>query len=195
MSGEVHVAVMRRIRPDCVPEFERALSEFASRSLADPRSRGVQLIFPPPGSDSREYGMLRSFAGTADRDAFYASALYREWSASVESMQEAPPVFREVEGLEAWFRDPRRPMPPRWKMAILTWIAVWPVSMLVPLLLRPLLGAGLPVILKAGLISAGIVTVLTWVAMPFLVKAAKPWLHSKTASPSQTSPIPPAPTP
>lgn len=188
MSGEVHVAVMRRIRPECVPEFERALSGFASRSLADPRSRGVQLLYPPPGSDSREYGILRGFAGAAERDAFYASDFYREWSASVECMQEAPPVFREVEGLEAWFRDPHRPMPPRWKMAVLTWIAVWPVSMLVPRLLRPVLDAGLPATLKAGIISAGIVVVLTWAAMPFLVKTARPWLHPKSATGPQSSP-------
>jgi hypothetical protein len=58
----------------------------------------------------------------------------------------------------------------------------------VPLLLRPLLGAGLPVILKAGLISAGIVAVLTWAAMPLLVKAARPWLHPKTASATQVPP-------
>ncbi|MDB6135815.1 MAG: hypothetical protein JWM59_4058 [Verrucomicrobiales bacterium] len=183
MSGQVHVAVTRRIRAECIPEFERELNAFASRSLADPRSRGVQLLYPAPGSGSREYGILRSFAGPADRDAFYASAFYREWIASVEHMQEAAPVFREVEGLEAWFREPHHAMPPRWRMALLTWAAVWPVSMLVPLLMGPLLPKSLPLFVRAGFISAGIVLVLTWAAMPLLVRAAQPWLHPKPSSP------------
>jgi uncharacterized protein len=68
-------------------------------------------------------------------------------------------------------------MPPRWKMAVLTWIAVWAVSMLVPTILVPLLGPDSPKVLSAGLISAGIVVILTWVAMPLLVKVAHPWLH------------------
>jgi uncharacterized protein len=68
-------------------------------------------------------------------------------------------------------------MPPRWKMALLTWIAVWPVSMLVPAILMPLLGPNFPQVLTAGLIAAGIVVILTWVAMPLLVKVAHRWLH------------------
>ncbi len=37
-----------------------------------------------------------------------------------------------------------RCIPQRWKMALLTWIAVWPVSMLVPAILKPVLGPNFP---------------------------------------------------
>ena len=30
-------------------------------------------MHPPPGSGSTEYGILRSFASAAERDAFYAA--------------------------------------------------------------------------------------------------------------------------
>jgi uncharacterized protein len=46
-------------------------------------------------------------------------------------------------------------------MALLTWIAVWPVSILVPAILMPLLGPNSPQVLTAGLIAAGIVVILT----------------------------------
>jgi antibiotic biosynthesis monooxygenase (ABM) superfamily enzyme len=95
--------------------------------------------------------------------------LYREWLARIEPMVEGEPTYRQLEGLEAWFRNPHAPMPPRWKMALLTWIAVWPVSMLVPAILMPLLGPNSPQVLTAGLIAAGIVVILIWVAMPLLV--------------------------
>ena len=65
-------------------------------------------------------------------------------------------------------------------MAILTWIAVWPVSMLVPAILVPLLGPTFNQVLAAGIIAAGIVIILTWVAMPILVKVTYRWLYSST---------------
>ena len=180
MNEPVHMAITRRIREECVGEFERELIAFASRSLTDTHSRGVHLLYPTPGSGSTEYGIMRSFANVADRDAFYASDFYKEWSASVEHMQIEGPKYRVLEGLEAWFREPHAKMPPRWKMAVVTWLAVWPVSMIVAALVLPLLGSNVHHVLRGGIVSAGIVVVLTWVAMPFFVKLAHGWLHPKS---------------
>lgn len=177
MEGPVHIAITRRVRIGCVGEFERALAEFARRSLEEPGTRGVHLLYPPPGSGSTEYGVLRTFASAKDREAFYAAPLYREWIAQIKPWIEGDPQCRDLRGLEAWFREPGLPMPPDWKMALLTWIAVWPVSMLVPAVLLPLLGPKFNFVLAAGIIAAGIVLILTWVAMPILVKLAYRWLY------------------
>jgi uncharacterized protein len=91
-------------------------------------------------------------------------------------MVEGEARYRQLNGLEAWFRDPHGSMPPTWKMALLTWVAVWPVSMAVPAVLTPFIGAILHPAIVAGVIAAGIVVVLTWIAMPILVRVAKPWL-------------------
>lgn len=183
MDETIHIAVTRRVRKEHAKEFERMLADFASRTLNEPNSRGVHLLFPPPGSDSNEYGILRSFANAAARDAFYQSAVYNDWVASIEHMLEGEPICRQLDGLEAWFREPHGKMPPRWKMAVLTWIAVWPVSMLVPKLVIPLLPSVLPTFLRSGLVAAGIVVTLTWGAMPLLVKAAHRWLHPSAPKP------------
>ena len=172
------------MRTEHAREFEAALAEFASRSLADAGSRGVQLLYPPPGSDTCEYGILRSFASAADRDAFYNSALFKEWLARIEPMIEGAPTYRELSGLEAWYREPHAAMPPRWKMALLTWIAVWhgehgraPQCWSAARTRRCL------AVIFAGLVAAGIVVVPHpyWAAMPLLVKAARPWLHRPSA--------------
>ena len=47
-----------------------------------------------------------------------------------------------------------------------------------PAILMPMLGPNSPQVLTAGLIAAGIVVILTWVAMPLLVKVAHRWLHA-----------------
>lgn len=180
MADPIHIAITRHVRKEHVEAFERALAEFATRSFAEPGARGVHLLYPAPGSGSTEYGILRSFASEPDRDAFYASPTYLEWVERIEPLVEGSASYRRLGGLEAFFRDGAGAPPPRWKMAVLTWIAVWPVSMLVPALLVPLVGGVLPKPLTAGVVAAGIVTVLTWIAMPALVATARPWLHPKT---------------
>jgi uncharacterized protein len=66
-------------------------------------------------------------------------------------------------------------------MALLTWPAVWLVSTIVRAIVAPALGPSLPQVLEAGVITAGVVVILTWIAMPFLVKIARPWLQPKKA--------------
>ena len=177
MDKPIHIAITLRVRKTHVAEFERALADFASRSLAEPGARGMQCLYPPPGSGSTEYGIMRSFASAADRDAFYRTAFFKDWLARIGPMVEGESTRRQLDGLEAWFRDPKGHMPPRWKMALLTWIAVWLASMLMRTILAPVLGPNFPQVLSAGLVAAGVVGILTWVAMPLLVKIARPWLH------------------
>jgi antibiotic biosynthesis monooxygenase (ABM) superfamily enzyme len=179
MSPPIHIAITRRVKPGREREFEQELLMFGQRSLAGPGARGVHFIYPAPGSGSHEYGILRTFASNDDRDAFYRSELYREWLATVESLVDGGPVCRELQGLEAWFRASDRSNPPRWKMALLTWAAVWPVSMAVPALLAPVIGSIAPNFIFAGAVAAGIVLVLTWLAMPVLVRLARPWLQPR----------------
>lgn len=180
MNAPVHMAVTRRVRPEYVEEFEHELMIFAGLSLTDQHTRGVHLLYPPPGST--EYGILRSFASEEEKEAFYQSEVFQEWKRKVAPMVEGEPEYRKLSGLEAWFRENRASIPPRWKMALLTWMAVWPVSMIVPAMLDPFLGSGLAPVVRAGIVSAGIIATLTWVAMPLLVKVARGWLHPKPRS-------------
>jgi antibiotic biosynthesis monooxygenase (ABM) superfamily enzyme len=177
MSEPIHIAITRRVRKEHIGDFKLALAEFAQRSLGEPGSLGVHCLHPPPGTDSCEFGILRSFATAADRDAFYETPFYREWVRRIEPMIEGEARYRQLDGLEAWFRDAKGPMPPRWKMALLTWVAVWPISMLLPALLEPVLAPVLHPVVFAGTVSAGIVVLLTWAAMPALVRLAHSWLH------------------
>ncbi len=179
MSQPIHIAVTRQVKSGRENQFEQELLVFAQHSLAESGARGVHFLYPAPGSGSNEYGILRTFADEADRQAFYQSKLYREWLSTIESLVEGEPNYRQLNGLEAWFRNSQPPGPPRWKMALLTWLAVWPVSMAVPALLNPLIASNMPGVLFAGVVAAGIVLVLTWVAMPVLVKLARHWLQPK----------------
>lgn len=174
--GHIHIVVTRRVRPGREAEFQQLLREFFQSSLGHDGVLGASMVVPTPGSGSTEFGILRTFASERDRDRFYASDLFKAWEERVAPLTEDGWTYRPLHGLEAWFRSPQRP-PARWKMALLTWVAVWPVSLAVRALFFPALGTTLPAWLFAGLVAAGIVAVLTWIAMPLLVKTARPWLQ------------------
>ena len=174
----IYVAVTRKIKAGCEEEFQAALRVFFQSSLGQPGVHGASMLIPPPGSSSREYGILRTFVNERERDAFYASPLFQEFKNRVAPLTDGEPNYRQLHGLEAWFRNPSGPNPPTWKMALLTFVAVWPVSMAVPAALNPLIGNAVGPIIFAGAVAAGIVLVLTWVAMPILVRLAKRWLFT-----------------
>ena len=172
----IHIVVTRKVRPGCEAEFQAALRDFFQASFGHFGVLGASMLVPPPGSGSTEFGILRTFASERYRDAFYDSPLFQAWEEKVAPLTDDQWAYRQLNGMEAWFRSPQRP-PARWKMALLTWLAVWPVSVLVRALFYPVLGTALPDVIFAGVVAAGIVAVLTWGAMPLLVQAARSWLQ------------------
>lgn len=174
----VHVLTQRTVRPGFEERFEVKLHDFIERSLHAEGQLGVYVIRPVLESGSHEYGILRRFSDTESRDRFYESPIFLEWAKSVASLTEGEPKRQELSGLETWFTLPGQRAivpPPRWKMAIVTILGVYPASLLVPWLLTPVIG-GLPQLLQALFIATGIVTLLTWVIMPALASVLSPWL-------------------
>lgn len=177
----VAVLTLRTVKPGCEERFEAELHAFIARSLHTEGQLGVHVLRPEPGSGSHEYGIVRRFNARVFRDRFYDSPLFRQWVATVAPLTEGEPRHQEVSGLETWFTLPgQRALipPPRWKMAAVTVIGVWPVSMLVPWLLNPFI-TNLPQLVQALAIAAGIVIVLTWAVMPALARTLRPWLEHR----------------
>lgn len=175
-QNHVHILITRHVRPGCEAAFQQALREFFQASYGHDGVLGASMILPPPGSGSREFGILRTFAGPRERDGFYESPMFKAWAEKVAPLTEEGWTYRELTGMEAWFRSPQAP-PARWKMALLTWLAVWPATVAVRAVLQPVIGGALPGLLFAGVVAAGVVVVLTWVAMPLVVRAARRWLQ------------------
>lgn len=177
MNDPIHVAIIRRVKPGFEAEFQRALREFIQASFSHSSVQGANIIIPPPDSTSREFGILRTFVNAQERDAFHETPMFKAWTERIKPLTEGDPEVRQLSGLEAWFRGPQSP-PPKWKMAVLIWVAVWPTSMFVRSLLDPLIGKSVPPVLFGGTVAAGIVVVLTWIAMPLLARLAHNWLKA-----------------
>lgn len=64
---------------------------------------------------------------------------------------------------------------PRWKMAILIWLGIYPTITTVLWLLSPVI-ASLPLPLKTLCLTLVVVPTMVWVVLPFLQKRLKNWL-------------------
>jgi len=172
----VHIAITRRVRPGCEAEFQEALREFLQTSFGHGGVLGASMLTPPPGSESREFGILRTFRNEEERDTFYASPMFKAWETRARTLTEGEPVYRQLHGLEAWFRSPSGP-PPRWKMAIATFLGVLPTAAILNLTLGRAIQPW-PFLLGSAAFNASMVALLTWIVMPLVTRALHGWLHS-----------------
>lgn len=172
----IHVAITRRVLAGKEEEFKQALRQFLGESFIHGGVHGAAMIGPLPGGNPRDMGILRTFDNDQQRQEFYASDLYKNWEAYASTLTEGETVHRDLTGLEAWFRYPSAP--PRWKMALITFAGVYPLSILLALLWGPVIRTT-PVYVGSFFMAVSMVVLLTWVVMPNLIKFFKAWLHKE----------------
>ena len=100
-------------------------------------------------------------------------------------MTEGEPVYRHLHGLEAWFRSSHHP-PPRWKMAVATFLGVFPVAMVLNLTLGPLVRSW-HFVLGNAVFNACVVVCLTWVVMPLVTRLLHRWLNPQPQKKDRTT--------
>lgn len=177
-TGPLTVVVTWRVRQGSEREFEAWRREISAAALGFPGHMGVNVV--TPGGGKREYVVIFRFDSYEHLRAWQESDIRRELLKKAEPFRESVPSYHMESGLEYWFASPgTTAFPPRWKMAVVTVLGVWPVSILVPLLLNSPI-ANLPQILQALLVAVGIVIVLTWAAMPVLMRILRPWLEHRS---------------
>ena len=76
-----------------------------------------------------------------------------------------------------------RPAPPRYKLALLTWVGAYAVITLILEVLGPAMAAW-PLPLRTLLLSALMAPAMTWLVIPLLTRLLRSWLTS--ASPPAT---------
>lgn len=173
MSRPIHVAITRKVIPGKEEEFEAALQHFLGESFKRDGVHGAMMITSLKEDCKNEIGILRTFKDETEKDAFYNSELFKKWEAYAGTLTEDA-VYRDLTGLEAWFRSPTAP--PRWKMALVTLCGVFPTSIFLNYTIGHWMKDG-NVLLRIFMVAACMVGLLTWVVMPFVTKVFKGWLR------------------
>jgi antibiotic biosynthesis monooxygenase (ABM) superfamily enzyme len=178
VTNFITVSITRTAKLGCEMEFERALHEFVQRSLSLPGQMGVHIMRPAPGSGSREYGIIRKFANREGLTAFRTSPEYLEWNAFAVELTEGSGRTEELCGLESWVTAPGTPLLPlpKWKMALATFLGVFPTASILNLTLGVVIRPW-PFVLNSIVFNGSMVALLTWIVMPLVTRALHGWLH------------------
>ncbi len=68
-------------------------------------------------------------------------------------------------------------MIPRWKIAVVTWLGIYPSLVLILTLVRPLI-VSFPFLIETLVLTLVLVPLMTFVVMPLLTGWFSGWLHS-----------------
>ena len=184
-QGPVTTTVTRRVRPGHEVAYEQFLAGIISAASEFPGHLGVE-VFSPRAQRRRVSHRLSLRHRRAPR-AWLDSDEHAAWLERAEPHVIGPMRTSFVTGLETWFTLPGRPgpPPPPYKMALLTWITIFPLITAIVAITGPLL-EGLPLAGRLGITTALAVPLMTWVVMPRVTRLLRGWLYPDHLAPPPT---------
>ena len=175
-SGPITTAVTRRVKPGHEAAYEEFLEGIIAAASRYPGHLGVE-VFRPSAGDG-EYRIVYRFDDRTHLRRWLDSDEHAAWLERAEPHVIGPMRTSFLTGLESWFTLPDRPgapPPPPYKMALLTWITIFPLITLVVLALNPIL-TGLPLVPRLAITTGVTVPLMTWLVMPRVTRALRGWL-------------------
>jgi antibiotic biosynthesis monooxygenase (ABM) superfamily enzyme len=177
-AGPVTTWVTRRVKPGHEPFYERFLEGIIAAAARFPGYVGVE-VFRPEFASTGKYRVVYRFDSSEDLRAWLDSDERAAWLERAEPHVIGPMRSRIVTGLETWFTLPGRPAispPPAYKMALVTWITIFPLITLVVRALDPLLD-DLTLVPRLAVTTAVTVPIMTWLVMPRVTQLLHSWLY------------------
>jgi uncharacterized protein len=170
------------------PGREDAIAQWAQRIVRAARQVEGSLAATVVGPDSTgEYRFQHFFKDEPSLARWLSSATREQLLLEAEPMLEEPPDVQRT-GLETWFHLPKfhAPLapPPRWKMWLVSLVAFYPMVLAFLAWIIPRL-MGLPLPVRAAVLSVGVLTLMTYVVMPTLTCLLRPWLFREPAGAPQ----------
>jgi antibiotic biosynthesis monooxygenase (ABM) superfamily enzyme len=90
-----------------------------------------------------------------------------------------PDKTEVLPGIEFWFTLPSQKKAPAWKQWLVTTSVIWPLTVIVPWALAPII-YHIPILsispVKELLFAIVVVALVTYLIMPFYVKAISKWM-------------------
>ena len=173
----VTVLVTRRIKPGQGAAFESLMGNMMAAAKEFKGHLGSQLV-KPSDDEPGLYHVVFAFDSDEHLQDWQISPARALGLAAIEPLTEGPTQMRQVIGMAHWFMTGKQQTPPpRWKVAITTWLGIFPTVLLLFTLLGDTL-APWPLVPRVMVITMLVVLIMTWVVAPQLTRVLKPWLHS-----------------
>ena len=171
----VTVTVARRVAVGREREFEQWYDGIIGAASRFPGFLGSGVL--RPHKTGQAWHVVYRFADPESLARWESSPERADWLRRAENLAEETGVAR-VSGLETWFSLPGRtaPAPPRWKMAVVTLVAIVPLVLLMNLTVLPLL-SGWPLVARTLVFSGTLTGLMTWVVMPRMTRLFRRFLY------------------
>ena len=174
----VTAVASRRVKPGREREFEEWVSGMLADANKFPGYLGSEVLRPSDPEDD-EYRIISRFDHASNLHAWENSEERHHWLRQSRPLLHEKEKVRVLTGLETWFTLPSRsgePAPPRYKMALVTWLAVFPVVAVIFTHFGQWLNL-LPTLLRTLVFTVVMVTLMTYVIMPRMTRLFSFWLY------------------
>lgn len=174
----VSTRVSRTVPATKVADFEPLLREIIAAARGFDGHLGVDVLRPDGGG---VYEIIFRYRNRAEHDAWMTSEQRRQLVTRIDRLLDdgSAADVRTVDGWECWFVTPgyAPPAPPRrWKIAVITFAALYPLLLVLITILRRVIG-GWPLPLTMLVTLGLVVPLMTWLIMPLLTVRLGPWLR------------------
>lgn len=174
------VVVSRRVKKGNETAFEQLSSRMTERAANFPGYLGATL-FRPSSPDDPEYRIVFKFRDRETLNTWEASEERAELLEQIESLLVQPSEREVTSGIVTWFTLPgQNPVapPPKWKMTIVSWLALYPAVTLVFVLFGDLL-TSVPLLFRTLIVTVVVMLLMTYVLMPRMTRWFSFWLFPK----------------
>jgi uncharacterized protein len=136
----------------------------------------MEVIRPVDGGDP-EYVVIFRFDGYSNLRVWERSEVRARWLDRSRPLLQAPPKVQEFSGLETWFTLPSRrtAAPPKYKMAVITGVVIFPLATALSVLLE--LVGGWPLLLRSAVLTVVLVLLMTYAVMPGVTRLFRGWMY------------------
>jgi hypothetical protein len=174
----VTVDVIQSVKPGKEPEFETLLAQFIDAASQFEGYLGAS-VFRPSQPDERDYRVIFKFDRLEHLKQWEQSPLRQRLLTRAKALTVDEGTFSIITGLETWFTLPARSgmkPPPRYKMVIVSAVAIFGINQVLALLpaawLEPI-----PPLPRLAILIVITATLMTYGVMPRLTKLLAWWLY------------------
>ena len=177
---QVTAAISHLVKPGREQEYEQWLHDISRIAQEFEGHCGVSFI-RPQDSTNPEYAIVLKFDCYKHLKEWMDSPVRQRWIDKAKPLVQQDQDVQILTGLETWFTLPGKLVqhpPKRYKMTILTALAVFAVAQILGIIVVPAL-IGLPPLLRSFALTVFTVFLLTYVVMPRVTQLFYHWLYPK----------------
>jgi antibiotic biosynthesis monooxygenase (ABM) superfamily enzyme len=176
------VVITHRVREDKHADYETWLNEIAPLCKASPGHLDWHIVRPIPGL-TETYTVIIRFDTATHLQQWMESSVRARLIEKVRPLFVTGDDFFISSGLDFWFTPggAKARVPARWKQYLVTWSAIYPLVLGVPLVVTPvlrLIGAPDNQLLTTLAVTGTVVFLMVYVVMPRYTKLIKRWLFT-----------------